>query len=347
MARLIAPNGASHVLFGYTGATGTGRGTSSSLYGAYSFRDSGTANWWTLAALAEFDIIPIVPSGTAYVYRTSQIGGPGSTGAQTLMDPVFAGGPSSGVWTLRLTDGTASSVGAISAASLTIGVSTTPTSIDDQFTTPHATTLAIAAPGVLVNDRENLGGAMTAALVSGPANGVVSLSSRGLRLHPDRLRRHRQVHLSGRHEQRPGNVATVTIVVAQPTTVQPPTDFRVSSLAGNDLTLRWTPPLWHRGHRLRHRRRRGARAGARSHRLASERCPTVTFPARTAPSICACCAWPTVIAAAPQTRFRSSSTPHAAVRPGRARPGSSTATRRLSWRNTFGGAAATSLATRS
>lgn len=39
-----------------------------------------------------------------------------------------------------------------------------------------------------------------------------------------------------------GNVATVTITVAAPTSPLPPTGLQASSIVGNVVTLRWTPP---------------------------------------------------------------------------------------------------------
>ena len=46
VARLIAPTGQSHVLFGYTGAMDTGYGSPSRLNGTYEFRDGPLLGDW-------------------------------------------------------------------------------------------------------------------------------------------------------------------------------------------------------------------------------------------------------------------------------------------------------------
>lgn len=48
---------------------------------------------------------------------------------------------------------------------------TLPVAVADSYSTPQDTTLVIAAPGVLANDSDGDGDALTAALVTGPANG--------------------------------------------------------------------------------------------------------------------------------------------------------------------------------
>jgi hypothetical protein len=116
VAVLIAPNGASHTLFGRTGATtATAFGSASDLAGPYTFNDAAVgANWWTAAVTTP------IPSGT---YRTTPSGGAGVTNppAPTVMNTPFAAIPTSnGAWTLRVTDGCQADTGAISAASLTL-----------------------------------------------------------------------------------------------------------------------------------------------------------------------------------------------------------------------------------
>ncbi|MDM7924245.1 MAG: VCBS repeat-containing protein [Pyrinomonadaceae bacterium] len=116
-AVLLAPGGTpSHVIFSYTGNVGgTGFGDNSNLVGPYTFNDAAAGNWWTAAA-GVGDTVPI-PSGS---YRTSS-----DTGAQTLMNPVFAGVANpNGTWTLRFNDCAAGDTGSVSAASLTIDTAT-------------------------------------------------------------------------------------------------------------------------------------------------------------------------------------------------------------------------------
>jgi hypothetical protein len=54
-----------------------------------------------------------------------------------------------------------------------------PTAVADGYATPPNTPLVVAAPGVLGNDTNDGGGAMTAALVSGVAHGTLSLAANG------------------------------------------------------------------------------------------------------------------------------------------------------------------------
>jgi subtilisin-like proprotein convertase family protein len=113
---LIAPNGTSFVIFGYTGATtATSFGSSSDLSGAYNFKDSAAGtNWWTAAAATP------VPAGN---YRTTASGGAGQTNPApvTNLTAAFSGvAAPNGTWILRTTDGGAGDTGSISAATLTI-----------------------------------------------------------------------------------------------------------------------------------------------------------------------------------------------------------------------------------
>ena len=122
-AVLIAPNGASHSIFGRTLATtATAFGDSSDLAGPYTFSDNAPAppngGWWQAATAA--GAAAALPTGT---YRTTNSGGTGATNPQppTVMNAAFSGVPdANGMWTLRLTDGCAADTGAIAAATLAI-----------------------------------------------------------------------------------------------------------------------------------------------------------------------------------------------------------------------------------
>ncbi len=123
-ATLIAPNGASHIVFSRTGSTTSGgSGDSSDLAGPYNFKDSAAGvNWWTEAAnrLATEAL-------TAGDYRTTSGGGVAGAGTNTSMTPAFAGvADPTGTWTLRLEDGCAGDTGSISAATLTVDGSAPP-----------------------------------------------------------------------------------------------------------------------------------------------------------------------------------------------------------------------------
>jgi len=117
LVELIAPNGVSHDLFGFTGITSAGsRGSSSTTVGPYIFADLATASWWSAAAMGS----PI-PIG---VYRTSERGGLGSTGAATSMDAAFSRISPNGTWILRVTDGCLGrypvGIGGVTRATLTL-----------------------------------------------------------------------------------------------------------------------------------------------------------------------------------------------------------------------------------
>ncbi len=120
-----------------------------------------------------------------------------------------------------------------------------PSSVDDAFTTPANAPLGVPAPGVLGNDVANGGGAMTAALVTAPANGTVTLNPDGSLIYVPALNflgvdtfTYRAATALGA-----GSVATVSITVVPPTTIQAPTGLGVDSVVGNTGTVRFVPPL--------------------------------------------------------------------------------------------------------
>src|SRR5205807_685692 len=73
----------------------------------------------------------------------------------------------------KANDGTADSN--IATVTLTINaVNDAPVAVDDAYRTDEDTTLTIAAPGVLANDSDVEGDALTAILVSGPSHGSLT-----------------------------------------------------------------------------------------------------------------------------------------------------------------------------
>jgi len=121
-----------------------------------------------------------------------------------------------------------------------------PTTLDDAYFTLVDTPLAIPAPGVLGNDNSNGGGSMTAELLTTVSSGSLTLNADGSLLYTPPTGAtgvtsftYRAVNAFGA-----GNVATVTIAVD--TTApgpQPPIGLYASLIAGNTVTLRWTPPV--------------------------------------------------------------------------------------------------------
>ncbi len=146
-ATLIAPNGASHTIFGVvTSTTATGIGDSSDLGGTYVFSDAAAAppsgGWWqeaTLRTAAE-----VMTSGT---YRTTSSGGAGQTNPAppTNMNASFTGVASpNGTWTLRLTDGCTGDTGAITAANLTVTTAAPATDANTDFDGDGKTDFVVA-----------------------------------------------------------------------------------------------------------------------------------------------------------------------------------------------------------
>ncbi len=123
IATLIAPNGASHTLFGVTlSTTATGIGDSSDLGATYVFSDIAPAppngGWWQAATAAGAAVI--IPAGT---YRTTASGGAGQVNPAppTSMNAAFTGvANANGTWTLRFTDGCTGDTGSVSAANLSV-----------------------------------------------------------------------------------------------------------------------------------------------------------------------------------------------------------------------------------
>jgi subtilisin-like proprotein convertase family protein len=132
----------------------------------------------------------------------------------------------------------------VTAVALTVNAPVPPTSAADQFDTAYLVPLSVGAPGVLANDTVNGAPSMTAALVSGPSHGTLALAADGAFTYTPPLYfagtdsfAYRATSSGGA-----GNVATVTIVVAQPTEVQAPIELQAWSVNGNEVTLRWAMP---------------------------------------------------------------------------------------------------------
>jgi YVTN family beta-propeller protein len=117
-----------------------------------------------------------------------------------------------------------------------------PTAVNERYLTAINTPLSVPAPGVLANDYPNGGGSITAELVGNVSQGALTLNANGSFAYTpspgfsgsDSFT-YRAVNTAGH-----SNVATVALRVV--TGPQPPTGLYVSSVAGNTVTLRWTPP---------------------------------------------------------------------------------------------------------
>jgi hypothetical protein len=162
IATLIAPNGASHTIFGRVGATTEAAvGDSSDLNGTYSFSDGASSppsgGWWQAATAAGMN--ETIANGE---YRTTNSGGAGATNPMppTDMNPAFAGvTDANGTWTLRLTDGCSGDTGAVSAAVLTVEGGSAPAAtidpnvdFDGDGTSDFSVARAVAPSGAVGNN---------------------------------------------------------------------------------------------------------------------------------------------------------------------------------------------------
>jgi subtilisin-like proprotein convertase family protein len=119
-----------------------------------------------------------------------------------------------------------------------------PTAANDVYGTSVNVPITQSVPGVLANDNAGGAGAMTAALVSGPAHGSLTLNANGGFSYAPNLNFFGADSFTYRAETLAGfsNVATVGLTVANLTTAQAPTELYVSSVVGNVVTFRWNPP---------------------------------------------------------------------------------------------------------
>src|SRR5207237_756335 len=110
--------------------------------------------------------------------------GPPAHGAMTLnADGSFTYTPSSDFngsdsFTYKANDGTSDS----NVATVTIAINAVndaPVAVNDSYSTNEDTSLTIAAPGVVGNDTDIDSAVLTASLVSGPANGTLTLNADG------------------------------------------------------------------------------------------------------------------------------------------------------------------------
>src|SRR5207249_1449879 len=81
-------------------------------------------------------------------------------------------------FTYKANDGQADS-GIATPKIITTAVNDAPVAIDDTYTTPEDTPLTVAAPGVLANDSDLDGDALSPVLVSSPTHGTLTLNSDG------------------------------------------------------------------------------------------------------------------------------------------------------------------------
>ncbi|HQZ40270.1 MAG TPA: Ig-like domain-containing protein [Vicinamibacterales bacterium] len=128
--------------------------------------------------------------------------------------------------------------------SLTVRPNSPPAGNTDTYATPFGTVLNIAAPGVLANDTDADGDALSAVFVAGPTHGVLGLNADGSFSYTADAGYAGADAFS--YQASDGlalsAITTVSVTVGQPANAQPPTGLLASSIVGGLVTLRWTPP---------------------------------------------------------------------------------------------------------
>ena len=192
--------------FTYTPAAGF-NGSDSFTYAA----NDGTVNSNVATVTIGVNAVNDAPVAVDDSYSTTEdtaltIAAPGVLGNDTDADgdaltAVLGTGPANGALTLNTSgaftytpnadfngsdsftyfanDGTVNSATAATVTITVNAVNDVPVAVDDAYATDEDTALTIAAPGVLGNDTDVDGDALTAVLNTGPANGVLTLNANG------------------------------------------------------------------------------------------------------------------------------------------------------------------------
>lgn len=155
--------------------------------------------------------------------------------------------PSAGTYTLVVYSGIAFHTGtgqySIRVSGM-CGTGAPPIGQNDGYTVAVNGSLTVPAPGVLGNDQSPGGHVLSAALVSPPAHGVLSLSANGGFTYTPApgyvggdMFQYRPGDVNGQ-----GNDTAVVLTVSGVTTVQPPSGLVAAAINGHTVTLQWTPP---------------------------------------------------------------------------------------------------------
>src|SRR5205823_13051048 len=144
-------------------------------------------------------------------------------------------------FTYSARDGPASSI--VPTARLgSAAVNDAPVAVNDSFTTPEDTAAAVVAPGVLGNDADVDGDALTAILVSNPSHGTVTLNANGSLTYTPATNYNGSDSFTYKANDgnADSNVATVSITITPVN--DPPVAVNVSYSANEDTTLTVSAP---------------------------------------------------------------------------------------------------------
>ncbi len=230
---LIAPDGASHLVFGRPGASSaTSCGSTAALDGAYHFADDG-ADFWSFVSASR----SVVPHGR---FAPSTAGGTPDGGATTRFSTALAGIHRGGVWTLRIVDWGGGGTGVVDGAVLDLSYPLLPGIRSDHYRTRRGSPLRIDAPGPMANDDVDVTRDRMLVEFEPPRHGQFTFDANGSFVYtPDQ-------DLAGDDAFRyfvltDGGVGygQVTIHVEG---ALPPSDLEVASIVGDRVILRWRAP---------------------------------------------------------------------------------------------------------
>ena len=230
---LIAPDGASHVVFGRPGAnSATGCGSTAALDGAYEFLDDGADFWSFVAASGS-----VVPYGR---FAASTAGGTPDGGATTRFATALAGIHRGGVWTLRIVDWGGGGTGVVDDARLDLSYPLLPGIRPDEYRTRRGVPLTIDAPGPMANDDVDVTRDRMLVEFEPPRHGHFTFDANGSFVYtPD-------PDFAGDDAFRYFVLTDAGVGYGQVTIrVQgalPPTDLEVASIVGDRVILRWRAP---------------------------------------------------------------------------------------------------------
>ncbi len=153
----------------------------------WSTNSFGIYGWW----LQRSNVVIVPSSSQVGNQMVTTVAITGAVSPQTAVEVFLPGNFASGVQVV--TNGVAAGAGSFrvngqvvkmlvgtSVTNVVVSFPVTPTAQGDAYTMFQNTTLAIPGPGVLTNDAPGLGGSnLTALLVSGPANGTLTLNANG------------------------------------------------------------------------------------------------------------------------------------------------------------------------